>query len=446
MAFNIKDLLAFKAPSLSKEEKDTLWSTIHARVSQGRPAFDLSAMFSALLWFPGRIALAGALVAMLLVGGGVSTIALAHEAKPGDFLFPVELAVEKVRLAITVDKKKDELRVAFAQKRYEEVRLVLAETAPLASAHGTTSTTSTFHTATSTPPTSTTTPVISHPRAQAALATALAHLNETRARLVLRGNTEAVSIIDGIIADITSLKNATSTAFVEAKIKTKIKDDEIKIDIKLESGNGNKSKIKIEVEEDDGEIEIKTKVKENFFFRIFDGNGRDDDDDEDDDRGRGRGDDDDDEDDEDEDDDDDEDKDHKILICHKGGFFNRTISIDKKALPAHLAHGDTEGRCTQNGPSDTTPPNITNLSAAALTSTTGSVSWKTNEASTGKVYYSTTTPVSLNTLVTSGTATTSHSVSLIGLLASTTYHFFVTATDVSGNTATSSTQSFLTLP
>jgi hypothetical protein len=32
---------------------------------------------------------------------------------------------------------------------------------------------------------------------------------------------------------------------------------------------------------------------------------------------------------------------HKVLVCHKG----HTISIDRHALPAHLRHGDKEGRC-----------------------------------------------------------------------------------------------------
>jgi hypothetical protein len=32
----------------------------------------------------------------------------------------------------------------------------------------------------------------------------------------------------------------------------------------------------------------------------------------------------------------------KVTICHKG---KNTISISKKALPAHLRHGDTVGTC-----------------------------------------------------------------------------------------------------
>ncbi len=31
----------------------------------------------------------------------------------------------------------------------------------------------------------------------------------------------------------------------------------------------------------------------------------------------------------------------KVTVCHQG----RTISIQRSALAAHLAHGDTEGEC-----------------------------------------------------------------------------------------------------
>lgn len=34
----------------------------------------------------------------------------------------------------------------------------------------------------------------------------------------------------------------------------------------------------------------------------------------------------------------------KVTICHKG---KRTITVSKRALPAHLAHRDTVGRCDQ---------------------------------------------------------------------------------------------------
>ena len=43
----------------------------------------------------------------------------------------------------------------------------------------------------------------------------------------------------------------------------------------------------------------------------------------------------------DEKDDDKDDDGHKVTICHKG----HTIEVSKKALKAHLQHGDTRGAC-----------------------------------------------------------------------------------------------------
>lgn len=42
-----------------------------------------------------------------------------------------------------------------------------------------------------------------------------------------------------------------------------------------------------------------------------------------------------------------DDKAHKATICHKG---KKTISVGRPAVPAHLAHGDTEGACGEETP------------------------------------------------------------------------------------------------
>ena len=35
----------------------------------------------------------------------------------------------------------------------------------------------------------------------------------------------------------------------------------------------------------------------------------------------------------------------KVKVCHKG---KRTIRVSRSALPAHLAHGDTVGKCRKD--------------------------------------------------------------------------------------------------
>src|SRR3989344_4875663 len=94
---------------------------------------------------------------------------------------------------------------------------------------------------------------------------------------------------------------------------------------------------------------------------------------------------------------------------------------------------------------DMTAPIISALSTLP-DSTTAQVTWTTNEAATGKVYYATTTPVSIaSALFLSGTSlVTSHSFPLVGLTASTTYYMFIESKDAANNTATSTEQSFVT--
>ena len=38
---------------------------------------------------------------------------------------------------------------------------------------------------------------------------------------------------------------------------------------------------------------------------------------------------------------------HKVAICHKD---RNTLEVDFHAVPAHLAHGDSIGACTDNQP------------------------------------------------------------------------------------------------
>lgn len=50
--------------------------------------------------------------------------------------------------------------------------------------------------------------------------------------------------------------------------------------------------------------------------------------------------------------------DHKVTICHHTGSTNHryvTITVDKHAVPAHLAHGDTLGPCSPPNPNQPPP-------------------------------------------------------------------------------------------
>jgi PGF-pre-PGF domain-containing protein len=85
---------------------------------------------------------------------------------------------------------------------------------------------------------------------------------------------------------------------------------------------------------------------------------------------------------------------------------------------------------------DTTPPNITNVTSSSVTTSSATITWDTDEASTSLVKYGTSSDAySLNRSNTSNV--TEHSISISGLSASTTYYYVVNSTDQSGNSAES---------
>ena len=92
---------------------------------------------------------------------------------------------------------------------------------------------------------------------------------------------------------------------------------------------------------------------------------------------------------------------------------------------------------------DSTPPLITDVSATAITTTSSTITWKTNEPADSQVEfgetmaYGTLTPI-ISALI------TNHSLAIQGLSPNTTYHFRVKSRDAATNLATSGDFTFTT--
>jgi hypothetical protein len=95
-----------------------------------------------------------------------------------------------------------------------------------------------------------------------------------------------------------------------------------------------------------------------------------------------------------------------------------------------------------SGLPDTTPPTITGVSATALTSTSATIVWTTDEASNSRVEYGTTT--AYGGVASNPSIATAHSVSLTGLSPGTTYQYRVSSSDSAGNTRISANFTFNT--
>lgn len=375
-----------KIKPLAKVEKNLLWAKIESNLKQNQ----LSTFFN----LKPKFAFAP-IIASILIIGSAATVAASNNAKPGDVLYPIDLAVEKVQLAFARGKKKDVLRVQFAQERLDEARIVLA----FEESDNDSDMTDTTSTEQRRPD------FQKIKKANNALNVALENLEKTKSILEEKGNAVASVVVNGIIGELTELAedHLADLDDIEAEIK-------------------NNGKTKTEINNFRNNLRIKFKIG-------FNNNSQ-------------KG----------------EQGLEKVAICHipSGNPDNaHTIVIARAAVQAHLDRGDTQGPCEggdlqddDNATStpDTTAPAISNISSSVATNT-AEINWDTDEDSDSIVWYSTTTPMVLDSslFIKSADLVTNHSISLSGLHASTTYYFIIGSTDSSGNKATSTEFSFTTL-
>ena len=126
-----KKLHNLKPRGLTREEKSMLWSnveeSIHAEDLIKAHNKNSNGAFNIFLSSTKKVRMTiAALLTGSLIAGSFATVAYADNSRPGDFLFPVELASENIRLRLTSPDNRDELLVQFASERLEEVKELLA--------------------------------------------------------------------------------------------------------------------------------------------------------------------------------------------------------------------------------------------------------------------------------------------------------------------------------
>lgn len=381
-----------KANPLTKTEKNMLWAKIESSINKINT-------FQPLIFFNLNPKFIFALLIILaVIGGSAVAVGASNDAGPGDILYPIDIAIERVQLALSKEENKDNLRLKFAQERLKEAQRALSfkNGNDLESVTISTSTESNFKRIR---------------KADKVLPVALEKLERTKSVLEKKGNAVAIVVINEIIEELTELA------------EDHIADlDDIEAEIE------NNGKTKKEINNFRNNLRMKFKID-------FNNNGQKGE------QGLEKVD---------------------ICHIPSGDPDNaHTIVIARAAVQAHLAHGDYLGTCnheTQNTSQDNdnddnnttstldiTAPVISNISSSVSTNT-AEVSWDTDESSDSKVWYSTTTPIVLDSssFIESINLVASHDVSLLDLNASTTYYFIVGSTDESDNEATSTELSFTT--
>ena len=118
--FNFEEKINnIKVKKASIVEKNSIWLGIIKERESYKEKSNLLAIFNF------KKHMIGALIALLILGGGGGVVAASNASVPGDTLFAVDTAVEKVRLNLASnDAKKNELKVKFAEERISEAKEV----------------------------------------------------------------------------------------------------------------------------------------------------------------------------------------------------------------------------------------------------------------------------------------------------------------------------------
>lgn len=104
-----------KPAELSATEEAIVFSKAFARHASGKK----ESVFASLFITQSKTMIPLALIFALLLGAG-GTVAASDSARPGDILFPVDRAIEDLKLTLASEDGKNELRIKYANERVKE--------------------------------------------------------------------------------------------------------------------------------------------------------------------------------------------------------------------------------------------------------------------------------------------------------------------------------------
>ncbi len=111
---NIEDKLnKFKFRGLDRNEQEALWRGIVTAKTASRSPLSFTIALKPMT---------ALIVALAVLFTGTGVVAASDAAKPGDALFGIDLAVERLRLSLAGDDSRNELARTFAQERLEEIQ------------------------------------------------------------------------------------------------------------------------------------------------------------------------------------------------------------------------------------------------------------------------------------------------------------------------------------
>lgn len=118
-----KQLKKIQVATLTKQEQTKIWKQVCLGMAQKQK----SSIFYNGLQLHISSLVKKLVAATLIFGMTTGTAFAANSARPGDFLFPLDRAMEKAQLSIASQEKKDILKVKFALERVGETKEIVNE-------------------------------------------------------------------------------------------------------------------------------------------------------------------------------------------------------------------------------------------------------------------------------------------------------------------------------
>ena len=121
---NLEDkLIKIKTKKLSQDDKYVIWHGTMVKIAQSEQVKKplLINILKNYMKYDMKKMIVGVLAVVIILGGG-GVVAASNDSLPGDFLFPVDLVVEKVKISLASENKKSDLKLKFAEERISEIK------------------------------------------------------------------------------------------------------------------------------------------------------------------------------------------------------------------------------------------------------------------------------------------------------------------------------------
>lgn len=122
-----ENLRQIKLKEMSEEDKNQIWSGFtFAKIEFEKNKKTLS-VFNLKQYMLFKKQVLAVVLSLVIILGGGGVVAASNSSVPGDVLFGLDKAIEKIELSLAGEAKKGELKIKFAEERLQEAEKVIRE-------------------------------------------------------------------------------------------------------------------------------------------------------------------------------------------------------------------------------------------------------------------------------------------------------------------------------